>query len=197
MGKEALLTRPAHDTTRATRLGVTYGLAAYLLWGFFPLFFKWVAHVPPLEVLAHRIVWSLITLLFILAATRGWGKVLTTLKNREALTILCATTLLIWTPPNFHVPSHWHSGSEKHVVIRGTFIIEAAWKRFGSKAGRADRRKLMLAPFRWSTRRIPAQRAHHIVRVGAIPPSPPLSVFEHEPLPGPSALFRELRHVGL
>ncbi len=97
MGKEALLTRPAHDTTRATRLGVTYGLAAYLLWGFFPLFFKWVSHVPPLEVLAHRIVWSLITLLFILAATRGWGKVRATLKNRKALTILCATTLLIST----------------------------------------------------------------------------------------------------
>lgn len=97
MGKEALLTRPAHDTSRETRLGVTYGLAAYLLWGFFPLFFKWVSHVPPLEVLAHRIVWSLITLLFILAATRGWGKVRATLKNRKALTILCATTLLIST----------------------------------------------------------------------------------------------------
>jgi chloramphenicol-sensitive protein RarD len=78
-------------------LGVTYGLAAYLLWGFFPLYFKWVAHVPPLEVLTHRIAWSLITILFILTATRGWGKVSATLRNRKALIILCATTMLIST----------------------------------------------------------------------------------------------------
>ncbi|HEX2769599.1 MAG TPA: EamA family transporter RarD [Geobacteraceae bacterium] len=97
MGKEALLTLQAHDTARETRLGVTYGLAAYLFWGFFPLFFKWVAHVPPLEVLAHRIVWSLITLLFPLAAIKGWGKVRATLTNRKALIILCATTILIST----------------------------------------------------------------------------------------------------
>src|SRR5947209_133356 len=35
-----------------------------------------------------------------------------------------ATTLLIWTPAGFHVPRHWHSGNEKHVVVRGTFIME-------------------------------------------------------------------------
>jgi mannose-6-phosphate isomerase-like protein (cupin superfamily) len=35
-----------------------------------------------------------------------------------------ATTMLIWTPPNFVVPRHWHTGAEKHMVIRGTFIME-------------------------------------------------------------------------
>jgi mannose-6-phosphate isomerase-like protein (cupin superfamily) len=45
------------------------------------------------------------------------------------------TTLLIWTPPNFHVPRHWHSGNEKHVVVRGTFILECDGRREVMKPG--------------------------------------------------------------
>jgi len=78
-------------------MGVAYGLAAYLLWGFFPLYFKWVAHVPPLEVLAHRIAWSLITLMVPLAATREWSKVRTALAQRKTLITLGVTTILIST----------------------------------------------------------------------------------------------------
>jgi chloramphenicol-sensitive protein RarD len=76
---------------------VAYGLAAYLLWGFFPLYFKWVAHVPPLEVLAHRIAWSLVTLVVPLVATREWSKVRAALAQRKTLIILGATTILIST----------------------------------------------------------------------------------------------------
>ena len=35
-----------------------------------------------------------------------------------------ATTLMIRTPPNFHVPRHWHAAGEKHTVISGTFILQ-------------------------------------------------------------------------
>lgn len=38
--------------------GFLYALAAYLLWGFLPLYMKALAHVPPVEVIAHRVVWS-------------------------------------------------------------------------------------------------------------------------------------------
>ncbi|GAB4224136.1 MAG: EamA family transporter RarD [Acidobacteriota bacterium] len=44
------------------RTGVIAGLAAYLWWGLVPFYFKAVAHVAPLEVLAHRVVWSLLLL---------------------------------------------------------------------------------------------------------------------------------------
>jgi chloramphenicol-sensitive protein RarD len=94
---EALLIRPTHYSSGETRIGVAYGLAAYLLWGFFPLYFKWVAHVPPLEVLAHRIAWSLVTLLAILAATREWRKVRTALTQGKTLITLVVTTILIST----------------------------------------------------------------------------------------------------
>ena len=42
------------DTLR----GFAFALTAYLLWGFLPLFMKQLAHIPPMEVVAHRVVWS-------------------------------------------------------------------------------------------------------------------------------------------
>ncbi|WP_323006993.1 EamA family transporter RarD [Pseudorhodobacter sp.] len=39
--------------------GFLYALAAYILWGFLPLYMKALAHVPPQEVIAHRVLWSL------------------------------------------------------------------------------------------------------------------------------------------
>ena len=51
--------------------GVAYGALAYALWGLFPIYFKQTAHVPALEVLAHRIVWSVVALAFIAVAARG------------------------------------------------------------------------------------------------------------------------------
>src|SRR5215207_9759504 len=43
---------------RVARVGVISGLAAYLAWGFVPLFFTRLSHVPPLGVLTHRSLWS-------------------------------------------------------------------------------------------------------------------------------------------
>lgn len=40
-----------------------------------------------------------------------------------------ATAMLIWTPANFHVPRHWHTGGEKHMVVRGAFIMECGGRR--------------------------------------------------------------------
>jgi chloramphenicol-sensitive protein RarD len=42
-----------------TLAGFLYALAAYLLWGALPLYLKLVAHIPALEVVAHRVLWSL------------------------------------------------------------------------------------------------------------------------------------------
>jgi len=43
------------DTAR----GFGFALSAYLLWGFLPLFMKELAHIPPAEVVAHRVIWSI------------------------------------------------------------------------------------------------------------------------------------------
>ena len=41
-----------------TGTGFAYALAAYFIWGFLPLYMKALAHIPPLEVIAHRVIWS-------------------------------------------------------------------------------------------------------------------------------------------
>jgi chloramphenicol-sensitive protein RarD len=56
--------------TRVTR-GVVYALTAYLLWGVFPLYFKQVQSVAPLEVLANRMLWSLAFVAALLTVLRG------------------------------------------------------------------------------------------------------------------------------
>ncbi|MCX7902656.1 MAG: EamA family transporter RarD, partial [Burkholderiaceae bacterium] len=52
--------------------GTMYAAAAYALWGLFPIYIKALAAVPPLEILAHRMAWSLAFVAALLAWRRGW-----------------------------------------------------------------------------------------------------------------------------
>ena len=81
----------------ARRQGVIYGLAAYLCWGFFPLYFKSVKVVPPLEMVSHRIVWSLAFLLLLITWKRAWPGMMGLLTLPKSLAVLVVSTLLIAT----------------------------------------------------------------------------------------------------
>jgi chloramphenicol-sensitive protein RarD len=48
-------------------------MGSYALWGLFPLYFHSLEPAKPLEVLAHRIVWSFVLMLVVLAVQRNWG----------------------------------------------------------------------------------------------------------------------------
>ena len=63
---QAVPDRSAHYT-----LGVWYGAAAYAMWGIFPLYWQLLKHVPPLQVIGHRIVWSFVALLALALGMRG------------------------------------------------------------------------------------------------------------------------------
>jgi chloramphenicol-sensitive protein RarD len=54
------------------RRGYVYGLMAYAMWGFFPIYFKLLRPAPPLEILAHRVVWSVVFVALLLAVMRNW-----------------------------------------------------------------------------------------------------------------------------
>ena len=54
------------------RRGYLYGLAAYAMWGFFPIYFKLLAPSSPLEILAHRVIWSVLVVSLLLGAMRNW-----------------------------------------------------------------------------------------------------------------------------
>lgn len=84
----------AHDSTR---LGVAFGLAAYLIWGSFPVVFKALEGATPLEIVCHRIFWSVVFLLILVTIRRQLGQIIVTLRNRQTLLTLCGSTLLIAT----------------------------------------------------------------------------------------------------
>lgn len=98
------------DTAR-TRSGLLLGFGAYLVWGFLPIYFKALSAVPPTEVVAHRIVWSLLFLAIILTALRRWQDLRTAFRTPRALTTLALTAVLIganwlvfiWAVTNGHV----------------------------------------------------------------------------------------------
>ena len=53
--------------------GVVYALAAYVIWGLFPLYFKALEQVPSLQILAHRMAWSLLFVALLLALLKRWS----------------------------------------------------------------------------------------------------------------------------
>jgi len=77
------------------RTGAAAALAAYLFWGLMPIYFKWIQAAPPLEIIAHRILWSIPVLagfLLLRDGRRFWTRV--RLPRRVILGLLCSGTLL-------------------------------------------------------------------------------------------------------
>jgi len=83
------------DAAREARIGVAYGLGAYLSWGFVPIYFKAVSGVPALEVLAHRVVWSVLLLVCILRWRKRLRSAWSVMRDRTVLLTLIGTTILI------------------------------------------------------------------------------------------------------
>ncbi len=77
------------------RIGVAAGLSAYGLWGLFPLYFPLLEPAGGLEIVAHRVVWSLLFIGLLLAARRGWGQVRAAVSDRRTLLVLSAAAVFI------------------------------------------------------------------------------------------------------
>ena len=82
---------------RLARAGLFYGLAAYGLWGVMPIYFKSLQAVPSIDIVAHRIVWSLLVLVLLVTLARAWDQVRAAARSRKALGMLFVTALLIGT----------------------------------------------------------------------------------------------------
>ncbi|MBT8411316.1 MAG: EamA family transporter RarD [Octadecabacter sp.] len=79
------------DTLR----GFGFALCAYLLWGFLPLYLKLIDHIPVLEVLAHRVFWSVPVAGLILLVMRRTGDIGRVLRDPKALAMGCVTATLV------------------------------------------------------------------------------------------------------
>jgi chloramphenicol-sensitive protein RarD len=96
-------------TNPETRAGFFAAMAAYGLWGFLPLYFQFLGDMPPVTILAHRIVWSVPTALVLVAAFGKWSQ-FTGLRHQPRLLItLLASSLAIatnWTIYIWAVTNH-------------------------------------------------------------------------------------------
>src|ERR1700741_2381914 len=75
--------------------GIPLGLAAYAIWGFMPLYFKLLASVQPAEIVAHRIIWSLLLLGLLAILWRRWGAIRAALGPGRVFFTLIVTAGLI------------------------------------------------------------------------------------------------------
>jgi chloramphenicol-sensitive protein RarD len=75
--------------------GLILAIVAYSIWGFFPLYFNLLNSISSVEVLAQRIIWSLVCTLSISILLGYWGKLRTALKDRQLRSWLALSALLI------------------------------------------------------------------------------------------------------
>ena len=88
-------TENSEQAANRTISGLIFGMASFLIWGVSPLFWKALGHVPAFEIVLHRIVWSFVFLLPLVLMRKKWSAFAATLKNRRAMLILLASTLLV------------------------------------------------------------------------------------------------------
>lgn len=88
---------PQQSAEGRARAGLFYGLAAYGLWGIMPVYFKWLQAVPSIDIVAHRIVWSLVVLVILVSIARAWDQIRSAVRSRKAMAMLFVTAVLIGT----------------------------------------------------------------------------------------------------
>ena len=77
------------------RRGILQASLAYVCWGLFPLYFKALQAVPPLELLAHRVLWSMLFVGGLLALKRHWAWVVPAWRDARVLRAFAASSVLI------------------------------------------------------------------------------------------------------
>ena len=85
---------PGAERARARR-GVLYAGSAFFLWGLVPLYFSALHLVSPLEIIAHRVLWSAVFLALLLAVSRGFGELQSVFARPRVLGMLGLSSALV------------------------------------------------------------------------------------------------------
>ncbi|NJD24690.1 MAG: EamA family transporter RarD [Betaproteobacteria bacterium] len=75
--------------------GIGFGLLAYGIWGFFPLYFRQLADVPPMDILSNRAAWACVFVGLLLTVRRQWGRVVAVFRVPRQLAMLALAALLV------------------------------------------------------------------------------------------------------
>ena len=77
------------------RLGLLFGIGAYGIWGFFPLYFPLLEPASAVEILCERFVFSLLFMAIVLTVTRSWSRLRPVLRDRRSVLLLSLAAVLI------------------------------------------------------------------------------------------------------
>jgi len=75
--------------------GIWYAIGAYVSWGLFPIYWKMLQHVPALQLIGHRIVWSFLFLVAVIFFIRRWAGFQSTIFTKTILRVYFIAALLI------------------------------------------------------------------------------------------------------
>jgi chloramphenicol-sensitive protein RarD len=75
--------------------GIAYGLLAYVIWGCFPIYFRQLADVSPMDILSNRTAWAFVFVTLLLTLRRRWGKVIAMWQTPHHLLRLSIAALLL------------------------------------------------------------------------------------------------------
>ena len=86
---------PSQNRSRESSAGVFFAATAFVIWGISPIYWKQLHEVPAFEIVMHRVVWSPLLLLPVLAWQNRWGECAATFKSLKSVLSLLLTTVLI------------------------------------------------------------------------------------------------------
>ena len=138
-----------HDSQRT---GLTAGVAAYLLWGLFPLFWPLLKPAAPLEILAHRIVWSFVVVGIALVALRASWRWVPGVFSRANLPRMAAAAGLIalnWLTYIFAVNNGFVVEGSLGYFINPLANVVFGVLIFGERLGRGGAGRLAAHPDRY------------------------------------------------
>ncbi|WP_338454664.1 EamA family transporter RarD [uncultured Alteromonas sp.] len=95
----------------AAQVGIMCAIAAYTMWGIAPIYFKQLTVLPAAEILMHRVIWSVLVLVGLIAGLKQWAKVAAALRNKKVMQVLFVAGILlganwllfIWAVNNDHI----------------------------------------------------------------------------------------------
>ena len=75
--------------------GYLYAILAFLMWGLAPIYFKQIETISSLEILTHRVIWSVLFLVLVLLISKQWHQIQHAIKKPKLLGLLCVSSLLL------------------------------------------------------------------------------------------------------
>jgi chloramphenicol-sensitive protein RarD len=137
------LASPAPSSADDTRAGFAFAMSAYLFWGILPIYMKALAHVPPVEVVAHRILWSIPIAGLVLLATGRTSDLRAALSSPRTLAMVAMPAAIVSLNWGIYV---WAIGTGRALDAALGYYVNPLFSVFLGRVLLGER----LSPLKWA-----------------------------------------------